>query len=111
MTKTNTLGNVVKISTLRPNDAPDIKPKLVVGLVGVTSFKEVGGEEVPEKLEGFIHWSQSCAILDKAVFSRSEYCKNKPKSCSVHHFITGKSKVESWVCLQTVSFSTAKRKE
>jgi hypothetical protein len=28
---------------------------------------------VVEEDWGFIHWSQSCVILDKAVFSRSEY--------------------------------------
>lgn len=65
------------INTLRPKDVPGKCPKLVLdGLIGVASacvydgFKEVGEEDWY-----FIHWSQSCVILDKAVFSRSEYHK------------------------------------
>lgn len=48
------------------------------GLVGVTSaciydvFKDMGEEDWV-----LIHCSQSCAILDKAVFSRSEYHKKR----------------------------------
>lgn len=37
----------------------------------VNAFEAAGEED-----EGFIHWSQSCVILDKAVFSRSGYHKN-----------------------------------
>lgn len=65
------------MNTLRPKLVPGRRPNFVLGgLVGVISacindvLNEVGEED-----GGFIHWSQSCVILDKAVFSRSEYHK------------------------------------
>lgn len=62
--------------TFRPKDAPE----RLRGLVGVTSmFAADEGEEDENDVNwGFIHSSQSCVILFKAVFSRSE-CHMKIK--------------------------------
>lgn len=67
-------------STLRPNE---VLGKLLGGLLGVTSERlnavldDVGGEEVTDAGCGFIHWSHSCVILDKAVFNLSEEYEKK----------------------------------
>lgn len=55
-------------NTLRPKG---VLAERLRGLVGVTSTCDVGEEENNVDW-GFIHSSQSCVILFKAVFSRSE---------------------------------------
>ena len=54
-------------------------PKLVLwGAVGDTSAC-AGGDEDPDGV--FIHWSQSCVILDKADFNRSMNYKQMKWKC------------------------------
>lgn len=80
------------MNTLRPTDVPGALPKFVLGgLIGVMSvcanaeFKDVGEDD-----GALIHWSQSCCILDNAVFSRSVYdnifqCASQSESsCNLH---------------------------
>lgn len=49
------------------------------GAVGITSiwpkveFIDKGDEGEYEILFGFVHWSESCVIFDKAALSRAEY--------------------------------------
>jgi hypothetical protein len=50
------------------------------GAVGITSifwpkveFNDKGDEGEYEMLCGFVHWSESCVIFDKATLSRAEY--------------------------------------
>ena len=62
-------------NTLRLNE---VLGKLLGGLAGITSERlnavlgDVGEEEEADAGCGFIHWSHSCVILDKAVFNLSE---------------------------------------
>lgn len=59
-------------NTLRPEDAPG---KRLGGLVGVASVctTDECAEDENDVNWGFIHSSQSCLILFRAVFSWSEY--------------------------------------
>lgn len=70
-------------NTLRPKDVPG---GWLGGLVGVTStwVKGAGEEGINDVNWGFNHSSQSCAILVKAVFSRSGYHKKIQSLLSVN---------------------------
>ena len=61
---------------MRPNAVPGAWPKFVLGGLGVMSTcVNDAFAAVAEEDEDLTQGSQSCAILDKAVFSRSAYHK------------------------------------